>query len=264
MPRVRQIVLGISLLAVSFSIGYAGHERPLETESAEITSYGKIEVRAGIGYLKNITLLFQPEDKKWEVIKLPAIGVSAGLGERVEVQTDFDLLYQDDGTDSGFDVGDVRLWTKIKLVSETDTRPAVAVKFGTKLPNADNSRNFGTDESDNFILLILSKNILGIESRLNVGMGILGNPHELSKQDDVLMYGIGAVKPISANMNAVAEITGIANSHDGNDRTSLRAGVQLPWHWITWDIAASIGLNDRSEDWSLTAGGTFELNAFGK
>jgi len=264
MKYFRQVVLGVSFVVFGLGTVYAGHERPLETESAEITSYGKIEIRNGFDYLKNITLLFQPEDKEWDVIQLPTMGVSVGLGDRIEVQADFDLIYQDTEDDSGFDVGDLKLWTKIKLLSETATRPAVAIKFGTKLPNADNSRNFGTDESDNFGILILSKHILGIDSRLNVGMGILGNPNELSNQDDVLMYGLGAVRPIFGDINAVAEITGIANSHDGNDRSSFRAGVQLPWNWITWDIAASIGLNNQSEDWSLTAGGTFEINAFGK
>lgn len=247
-----------------FGTVYAGHERPLETESAEITSYGEIEIRNGFDYLKNITLLFQPEDKKWDVIQLPTMGVSVGLGDRIEVQADFDLLYQDNEDDSGFDVGDLKLWTKIKLFSETATKPAVAIKFGMKLPNADNTSNFGTNESDNFGLILVTKHFGALESRLNLGIGILGSPNELAEQDDVLMYGVGLVKPVYKNINAVAEITGIANSHEGNDRSSLRAGIQVPQQWITWDIAGSIGLDDRSEDWSITAGATFTLDVFGK
>ncbi|MDI6782656.1 MAG: hypothetical protein QME64_01000 [bacterium] len=262
--NILQILLGTGFILGGFNLVFAGYERPLITESAEITPYGSIEVRTGFNYLKNITLLFQSEDKKWDVIHLPTIGVSVGLGDWIEVQTDFDLIYQDNEQDNGFDVGDLKLWTKIKLLSETGTRPAVAIKFGMKLPNADNTRNFGTDESDNFGMLILSKHILGVESRLNLGIGILGNPNELSKQDDVLLYGLGFVKPIYGALNAVAEITGITNSHDGNDRSSLRAGIQLPQKWITWDIAGSIGLDDRSEDWSATAGATFAFQAFGK
>ncbi|MFB3897389.1 MAG: hypothetical protein ACE14V_13890 [bacterium] len=261
---MRKIVFSLGLILLGFGSVYAGHERPLDTESAEITSYGSIEIRQGIDYLKNITLLFQPRDKTWDVIKLPEMGVAVGLADRVEVQADFDLLYQHTATDDSFDVGDLRFWTKIKLLKETEMRPAVAIKFGTKLPNADNSRDFGTDESDSYGILILSKDIMGFDTRLNVGMGILGNPDESSTQDDVLVYGLGAVKPIIGDIKAVAEITGIANSHNGNDRSTLRAGIQIPRQWLTWDIAVSKGLNKSSEDWGLTAGATFVFQAFGK
>lgn len=261
---MRKAVFSIGLILLGISSGYAGHERPLVTESAEITPYGSIELRQGVDYLKDITLLFQPRDKTWDVIKVPEIGVAVGLGDRVEVQADFDLLYQHTATDDSFDVGDLRFWTKVKILKETEFRPAVAIKFGTKLPNADNTRNFGTDESDNYGILILSKNILGFDSRLNLGMGILGNPDESSTQDDVLVYGIGVVKPIIGDIKAVAEINGIANSHNENDRSTLRAGVQIPWQWLTWDVAVSKGLNQASEDWGLSAGATFTFQAFGK
>jgi hypothetical protein len=261
---MRKLAVSLGLIILGFSGAYAGHERPLVTESAEITLYGSIEIREGIDYLKNITLLFQPRDKDWDVIKLPEMGVAVGLGDRIEVQADFDLLYHHTATDDSFDVGDLRFWTKVKLFKETEMRPAVAIKFGTKLPNADNSRSFGTDESDNYGILILSKNIMGFDSRFNLGMGILGNPNEVSTQDDVLVYGLGVVRPICGDIKAVAEVTGIANSHNGNDRSTLQAGIQIPRQWLTWDIAVSKGLNKSSEDWGLTAGATFTFQAFGK
>ena len=187
---MRWILVTISFILVGFVSVYAGHERPLVSESADITSYGSIEIREGIDYLKNVTLMFQPKNKSWNVIKLPEMGASVGLGGRIEVQTDFDLLYQHTANDDSFDVGDLRFWTKIKLLSETGIRPAVAFKFGTKLPNADDSRYFGTDESDSYGIFILSKHIMGIDSRLNLGMGVLGNPNQLSTQDDVLVYSL--------------------------------------------------------------------------
>lgn len=261
---MQKIVVGIGIILLGFSAVYAGHERPLVTESAEITPYGSIEIGEGIDYLKNFNLLFQPKNKEWDVVKIPEMGFAIGLADRIEVQADFDLLYQHTEHDDSFDVGDLRFWTKIKLQSETGIRPAIAFKFGTKLPNADNSRNLGTDESDSYGIFILSKHILGFDSRLNLGMGILGNPDQLSTQDDVLVYGIGVVRPIYGDIKAVGEVTGIANSHHGNDRSSLRAGIQIPQKWITWDIAISKGLNSRSEDWGTTAGATFLFQAFGK
>lgn len=261
---MRKIVGCISLILLCFSAVYANQDRPLVTESADITPYGSIKIGEGIDYLKNITLLFQPRDKTWDVIKVPEMGVAVGLADRIEVQADFDLLYQHTATDDSFDVGDLRFWTKIKLLTETGIRPAVAIKFGTKLPNADNSRNIGTDESDSYGIFILSKHILGIDSRVNLGMGILGNPNHVSTQDDVLVYGIGAIKPIYGDIKAVAEVTGIADSHNGNDRSTLRAGIQIPKQWLTWDIALEKGLNKPSGDWGITAGATFLFQAFGK
>jgi hypothetical protein len=261
---MQKMIVSIGLILLGFSGVYAGHERPLVTENADITPYGDIEMRVGVEYLQGETLMFKPAGQEWDITRLPVLGFSVGLGERIEVQADYDALYLKGEPKNGYNTGDLRLWTKIKLFSEQGKMPAIAFKFGTKLPNAGNARNFGTDESDNFGLLILSKHFGDLESRLNLGMGILGSPNQLSTQDDVLIYGLGVVKPIYGDIKAVGEVTGITNSHNGNDRASLRAGFQIPQNRITWDIAISKGLNNQSEDWGITAGATFTFQAFGK
>lgn len=264
MNRYVLFTVTISSVFLSFISAYAGHERPLVTENAEITPVGVMEMRLGLEYLNDETLMFQPVGKNWNVARLPVWGCSIGLGDRVEVQADFDALYLQDGHFDGYDVGDLRLWTKVKLLSEQEKMPAVAVKFGMKLPNAGEQHNFGTDESDNFGLFLISKHFGDLESRINLGMGILGSPISLSNQDDVFLYGIGLVKPVNSSVNLVAEINGIAFSHAGNERSSFRAGIQIPQKSVTWDIAGSMGLNKASENWGVTAGATWTFQAFRK
>ena len=61
------------------------------------------------------------------------------------------------------DVGDIRLWMKIKLRNESRVAPAVGFRFGVELPNSDQARGIGTNTT-NFYGMITAGNASAISS----------------------------------------------------------------------------------------------------
>ena len=61
--------------------------------------------------------------------------------------------------------------TKIRLVSEAPGRPAFALRFATRLPNASNESGIGLDTTDFFLSGILGKTVQSIRVVGNFGFG---------------------------------------------------------------------------------------------
>jgi hypothetical protein len=101
---------------------------------------------------------------KGNLWRIPSVGISVGISSIAELQIDgglYDKLYITErrvaplsnlltiGTDtSTHDVEDTVVATKIRFLSETEGRPALGVRFATKLPNASNESGLGLDTTD--------------------------------------------------------------------------------------------------------------------
>ncbi|MCK4519512.1 MAG: hypothetical protein KAU12_05270, partial [Candidatus Omnitrophica bacterium] len=181
----------------------AANLAPLNTQDANVIESGTLEMRVGVEYLKDKKLAFDSGERNRGETRLPSLGLMLGAGKIVEIQTLFDCLCVNE-TDSVYGVGDVRLFTKVQLRQE-DNYPAVGLNFGTKLPNASNEDRLGTDEFDFFNSLLLSKHLGNTACHLNLGMGILGNPHHNSNQDDVFCYSLGILIPAGDTLNLALE-----------------------------------------------------------
>ena len=77
--------------------------------------------------------------------------------------------------------GDWAFGTKVWLHQEGKKAPSVGFLYEVKLPNASNEGAGGTDETDFFGFVVLSKQ-LGEKNSVhgNLGLGILGNPFDLA------------------------------------------------------------------------------------
>ncbi|MCK5306235.1 MAG: hypothetical protein KAJ66_03805 [Candidatus Omnitrophica bacterium] len=248
------------LLIISHGSLKAANLMPLDTQDANVIEAGTLEVRIGVEYLENKKLAFDSGQKNRDEARLPSLGMMLGAGKIVEIQTLFDCLYVDE-TDSAYGAGDIRLSTKVQLRQE-DNYPAIGLNFSTKLPNASNEDRLGTDEFDFFNSLLLSKHLGNTACHLNLGMGILGNPHHNSNQDDVLYYNLGVLIPADDTLNLALGISGQAFSNDNNDFLCLLIGAQGKRENWAWDIGGGIGLTDESRDWSVTLGITKSFNNF--
>jgi hypothetical protein len=112
----------------------------------------------------------------------PQLGFHIAVTDWVEIQATFEGLYLDeeraDGTTHDtYGNGDARLWTKVRLWREREYRPIVALRFGTKLPNADKSDRLGTDETDFMIEALASKRLGAVTAHVNLGIGGRGRAH---------------------------------------------------------------------------------------
>src|SRR5690606_22262668 len=78
-------------------------------------------------------------------------------------------------SNSSYGGGDARLFTKARLFAAAGPWPAVALRFGTKLPNAKLADRLGTDETDFQIETLFSRDFGRVAAHLNLGIAILGN-----------------------------------------------------------------------------------------
>ena len=87
--------------------------------------------------------------------------------------------------------------TKVRFVSERGGRPALGVRFATKLPNASNESGLGLDTTDFLATLLVGKTLGPVRLAGNLGMGILGDPTRGDRQNDVLLYGVSCRRAVS-------------------------------------------------------------------
>lgn len=251
---------------------------PLRTETADTLPSAKAEAVLGVGYAYNSRFPFFTGAGALEhqhLVTAPEMALRAGAGGWVEIQASFEMISNEEAATDGestsnvFGPGDARLFTKVRVLSERERRPGLGLRFGTKLPNANVKNRLGTDQTDFGIEALASKDFGVCSAHANVGLLLLGNPgpmlgapdRDSHGQDDLLSYSLAVVSPsfsvVDGEPLAVrlgAELIGLANSHYGNDRTSLRLGLQASLGDFTAYGGASCGLVTGSEDVGASIG----------
>lgn len=262
--RIFLLVIGFCflLIFVNNQLVEADTLRPLITEDANVLKPGELKLRLGIEYLEDKNLLFDPQNSSRDVFILPSLDIFLGVSKIAEIQAYIDGLYVDEeGYNSAYGVGDLSLFTKIRLKEEDDFA-ACGFKFGVKLPTASDEDRLGTDETDFYSWFLFSKHFGDTSCHLNLGIGILSDPNQNSSQDDVFSYGLGFIIPATDTINLAVEVNGQAGSNENNDFSHALLGLQIERETIRWDIGASVGLSDESQDWSIKCGLTKSFESF--
>ena len=171
------------------------------------------------------------------------------------------------GVNSANDTGDFTLATKIKLRKETAHGPSLGFKFGVELPNSDQSRGIGLNQTNAFGLILAGKKF-GKDARLNLfgnlGIGILAAPTRLFTQNDVLLYGLAGIYRVNARVNVVSEINGRASTRKGaaplgtEALSQARLGLQVKASGLRFDVAGSAGLTKQSPRSGVVFGVTYD------
>jgi hypothetical protein len=254
---------------------------PLQAETAAALPHGHAEVALGVEYFRNRRFPeFTPADSidSQDLFSLPGVDLNVGLGNWVEIQASFEMLYLDEDlaggdSDSTYGAGDARLFTKLYLLEDREIWPAAGLRFGTKLANADVDDRLGTDETD-FLIAVLASKDFGIASaHLNLGLAILGNPgptaptakpFDSDGQDDLFTWNVaGASRSIeligATSIRLLAEFAGQEGSRFGNDRAAFRGGAQVGFG--SWSLYAGVsaGLVTASEDVGAMCGAIYSF-----
>src|SRR5262249_6733003 len=140
------------------------------------------------------------------LITVPTIGISVGLSSIAEFQIDGGIFNHLSITsrnptaplaslltvtgDSTHDVSNAVVATKIRVIPEGASRPAFALRFATKLPNASNEKGIDLDTTDFSGALLVAKTVQSVRVVGNIGGGILTNPTAGIVQNDVLLSGL--------------------------------------------------------------------------
>lgn len=280
---MKRLMLRVILVVVL--VGCAGpawaQSRPLVTEDPETVGPGQILLEAGLDYSREAQ--FPVSGLKGNLWRLGTLGLSFGVSSIAELQIDGGIrnrlsitdrsvaplsnMLSIDG-DSTSDVEDIVIGAKVRFLSETARRPAMAIRFATRLPNAGNESGIGLDTTDFAFGLALAKTVQSVRVAGNAGFAILGDPARGDRQNDVLTYGISVARAVATGLEVVAEINGRANTRSGQpiagleSRSAMRVGTRFTRGPVRLDGAFLFGITDTDPTWGFSTGLTWVFNAF--
>ena len=217
----------LRMLGVAFALSAAAspalaQQRPLVTEDPEPIGAGRVLIEGGFDlahdYQNPVSGL------KGNLISVPTIGISIGLSSIAELQIDGGVYNSLSITsrnpnaplaslltvtgDSTHDVSNSVIATKVRILSETASRPAIGIRFAMKLPNASNEKGIDLDTTDTSGLLLIAKTVQSIRVVGNLGAAILTNPTSGVGQNDVLLYGVSFARAVTQEVELVGELNG--------------------------------------------------------
>ncbi len=272
----------ITLIAFGLMTGTASaQQRPLITEDPETVGAGRLLVEAGLDYGRDV--FFPLSGLEGNLLSVPTLGFSIGLSSIAEIQFDgglyrrltitgqepapFTNILDLDG-DRTTAVDDLVIGTKLRLASETAGRPAIGVRFATRLPNASNESGLGRDTTDFYASMLMAKTIQSIRIVGNGGLAILGDPTTPARQDDLLTFGLSVARALTQSTEVVAEYNGRLNFASGDPTVGAenmgvgRAGIRYTRGTVRLDAAVMIGTTSRDPQIGFTTGFTWVTNAF--
>lgn len=280
--RLKRNATVLVLLALMLTASVAAaQQRPLVTQDPETIGAGRILVEGGLDYGWDI--LFPVSGLKGDLLRLPLLGVDFGLSSIADLQITGGLhnrlaITSRDPTaplasmltvtgDTTSDVEDIVVATKIRVLSEKESRPAIGLRFSTRLPNAGNESGLGTDTTDFYATLLVGKTVQSLRFVGNLGVGILGDPTNGNRQNDVLMYGFSVARAVTNEIEVVGEVNGRANTRSvalpgTESRSMLRLGGRYTRGPVRFDAAALLGMTERDPAIGFAVGVTYIFNAF--
>ena len=277
--RLRTVAIFIILLATTRP-GFA-QQRPLVTEDPETVGSGLILLEGGFEYQND--LFYPVSGLTGDLLRIGTVGVSLGISSIAELQIDGGIIQRLTVTDRELaplssqltytgdhtkDYEDVVIGTKVRLVSEAAGRPAIALRFATRLPNASTESGIGLDTTDFFLSGILGKTVQSIRVVGNLGIAVLTDPTRGYRQNDVITYGMSLARAVKQGVEIVGEVNGRWNTrnHDtppGTDsRSIMRVGGRFTKGTVRIDGGLLVGLTSRDPSYGFTAGFTWVFHGF--
>ena len=267
---------------VSLATGAAfAQQRPLLTEDPETVGAGRVLLEGGIEYDRDA--MYPVSGLQGNLLRLPILGMSIGVSSIAEIQIDqvsFSRLtitgrqlapLSDLVTATGFsskDADDVMIGAKIRIAPEGTSRPAFGFRFATKLPNAGNESGLGLDTTDFFSSILIGKTTQSVRIVGNIGLGILGDPTNGNRQNDVVIYGLSFARAITNEAEVVGEANGRANTRSAGplpgteSRSIVRMGLRYTRRGWRGDAALLLGATNQDPGIGFTAGFTYAFTAF--
>lgn len=267
--------------AVLTAADLRAQQRPLQTQDPGIISPGNLSLEFGFDFLQHAK--YPQSGLQGDLTSLGVIGINVGLGEIVEFQIQgtahnflsinqrmaapITPILNSSGTATS-DYGDLLFSTKILMVPEGKRFPSLAFRPSVQLPNASTVRGLGLNSTQFYGTFILGKRFGKLNTFANLGLGILTNPIEAGVQNDVLVYGLAGIYPVTKSVNVAGEVFGRWSTRRsaaplGTESLSqLRLGLQINGAGFRWDLAGIAGLTETSPGSGITFGVTKELPVF--
>lgn len=282
MRKLPVVVFGS--LVIALAAGRAsGQSRPLATEDPEVVGPGLILLEAGVDYAQD--MFYPASGLTGNLWRIGTFGFNFGVSSIAEIQlkgglrdhllitsrstgplADMLTIPPEETTTSDFP--DATIGAKVRFVSETESRPAMAVKFSTRLPNEGNESGLGLDTFDFNFNVAAAKTVQSTRIVGNLGFGILADPERGDSQNDVLNYGVSVARAMKTGVELVMEVNGRVNTRSGTppvgteSRSIIRVGGRFTHGPVRVDAAFLAGLTEHDPTWGFTTGLTWVFKAF--
>src|SRR5215213_2160939 len=166
---MKRLVLILALFLSLVTIASA-QQRPLITEDVDIIPPGTIRIEAGIDFMQGAK--YTVSGLRGDLTRVGVIGVNFGMGPNVEFQIEGVAqnylsinsrgvsaipLELAPGVNSTNDTGDFTLAAKFKLRNETRRGPSLGFRFGVQLPNSNEARGIGVNQTNAFGSILVGK-----------------------------------------------------------------------------------------------------------
>ena len=279
---MRRIAIALTMTAgVLMSQSAYAQSRPLVTEDPETVPSGHMLVETGVDYQHQV--FYPASGLTGNLWRIGTLGLSFGVSPIAEIQFDGGVHNHLSITkfepaplssmltvigDSTGDFEDITIGTKVRFMKETAGRPAMAVRFWTRLPNASNESGLGLDTTDFNFNLNIGKTVRSTRVVGNIGFGILGDAVRGDSQNDVLNYGISLARAMRQDVEIVFEINGRASTRAGvpppgtETRSAIRVGGRFTHGPVRIDAALILGITTFDPTWGFTTGLTWVFKAF--
>jgi hypothetical protein len=280
---VKRVTVAIAALVI-FAVprhGFA-QSRPLVTEDPETVPAGYVLLEAGFDFEHGA--VFPASGLTGNLSRIGTFGLSFGVSPIAEIQLDgglrnrLNITTKDPlaplasmlaltGTSTS-DVEDLRIGAKVRFAAETATRPAMAIRFSTRLPNAGNESGLGLDTTDFHFGFAIAKTVQSIRVAANAGFGILPDPVRGDRQNDVIEYGASVARAVRPDVEFVGELNGRLNTRSGTPPIGtdtlavMRLGSRVTHGPVRVDGALLLGVTERDPSWGLSAGVTWVFKGF--
>ncbi len=281
MRFLRTTVMTVGACALTATLA-AAQSRPLVTEDPEVVGAGQMLIEAGVDRQQGVT--YPASGLQGNLWRLGTFGFSFGVSSIAEIQLDggvrdtlqiskrllapLSSMLSIGAATSTSDFEDGIIGAKVRVLSETAGRPAMALKFATKLPNAQNEKGLGLDTTDFMFSFLLGKTVQSVRVVGNVGFAILGDATRGDRQNDVILYGVSMARAVREGLEVVAEVNGRANTRANTppvgteSHSVVRVGSRFTRGPVRLDGALLIGVTERDPSWGFTAGLTWVFKAF--
>ncbi len=276
---LRRLLL-VTFAVVTLSWPASAQQRPLLTEDVDIIPPGTLRIEAGIDFLQGAR--YPVSGITGDLTRVGVIGVNVGLSPNVEFQIEGVAqnflsintrgasaipLTLAPGVNSANDTGDFTLATKIKLRAETRRGPSLGFRFGVQLPNSNQGRGIGLNQTNAFGSILIGKKF-GRDGRFNafgnLGLAILTAPTTLFTQNDVITYGLAGIFRVNKQFSVAGEVNGRANTRPGDgplgteSQAEARLGMQIRASGLRFDFAGIKGLTNFTHNSGVTIGVTYD------
>jgi hypothetical protein len=275
-----RLLCGFVVLTLGATSAFA-QSRPLATEDPEVVGPGQVLFEAGVDY--NHDIYYPASGLRGNLWRIGTFGFNFGVSSIAEIQLkggirdvmsitsrtpaplSYMLTVPDDTTG---DFPDATIGAKVRFSPETATRPSMAVKFMTRLPNEGNESGLGLDTFDFNFNLAIAKTVQTVRAVGNVGFGILGDPVRGDNQNDVFNYGFSVARSIQQGVEIVTDVSGRVNTRSNTppvgteSRGMFRIGMRFTQGSVRVDGAFLAGLTENDPSWGFTTGVTWVFKAF--